>query len=132
MCPERCRRTRRELALDLVDGELLEVAEQAVAGVVHQDVDPTDACHRIVVAQLLQAPAGRHDPVPGLESGPDGLSAAAAAGSRDKPDLAHDFSSPFAHERIQPAAAVPSTSPLGARNSTKSAGPGVMADTQPS
>jgi hypothetical protein len=107
---------RRELPLDLLGGKLLEVAEQAVAGVVDQHVDaaePRDGgisgplhlglagdvqpLEQQVVAgdvgegaaQLLRVPAGRHDPVPRLESGPGNAGTDAAAGSSDKPDLAH-------------------------------------------
>jgi hypothetical protein len=119
-------KVRRELPLDLLRGELLEVAEQAVAGVVHQDVDaaePRDSGidgplrlglagdvqpleQQVVagdvsvgIAHLVEVSSGRDDAVTGPQCRSGGPCADAAAGSCDKPDLAHVASSYWALAR---------------------------------
>ena len=96
--------------------QLLEVAEQAVAGVVDQDVDAAERLHRVVdrslrlrfvgdvqldecevnagdiaerVADLVEIAAGRDHPIAGLQRSLGGRGADAAARARNEPDLAH-------------------------------------------
>ena len=106
----------RELPLELCGAQLLEVAEQAVARVVDQDVDAAERLHRLVdrrlrlgfvgdvqlderevlacdvaerVADLVEIASGRNHAVAGLQRSLGGGGADAAARARDEPDLAH-------------------------------------------
>jgi hypothetical protein len=110
---------RRELALDVRRGHLLEVAEEAVARVVDQDVDAAKPLHRLLnrhlglrlvgdvqlderevladlvsegSAHLVEVAAGGDHAVAGLKGRLGGACANTAAGTSNKPDFTRHFS----------------------------------------
>ena len=106
----------RDQLLDFGGAQLLEIAEQAVAGIVDENVDASERLHRRVdrrlrlcligdvqlderkvvacdiaqsIADLVEIAASRDHPIACLQCRPGGCCADAAARTRDEPDLAH-------------------------------------------
>jgi hypothetical protein len=106
----------RHQFFDLDGAQLLEIAEQAVAGIVDENIDASERFDRRVdcrlrlyligdvqldkrkivareiaqrTAQLVEIAAGCDDTVTRLQCRPGRCSADAAARTRDEPDLAH-------------------------------------------
>ena len=104
------------MPLDFDGAQLFEIPEQAVAGVVDQNVDASVRLHRRVdcrlrlcfigdvqpgerkvvacdiaqsIADLVEILACRDHPIAGIQCRLSSCCADAAAGTRDEPDLAH-------------------------------------------
>ena len=106
----------RDMLLDFDGAQLLEIAKQAVAGVVDHDVDAPVHLHRLIdrclrprfmddvqlderkvlacdiaqsITELVEIAAGRNYSIACLQGRPGRCSADSAARTRDEPDLAH-------------------------------------------
>src|SRR5436190_10216658 len=106
----------RELAFDVLRIQFLEVAEQAVAGIVEDDIDAAELLHRLVdyrrdlrligdvqlknlqvlacrvaqgIVHFFYLPAGGDDAIAGLQRGLGSAGPDTAARTGDEPDFAH-------------------------------------------
>src|SRR5438477_12962947 len=112
-------KVRRELALDLSGGHLLEITEQTVARIIDQDVNAPETLYRFVdghfglclvgdvqlhkgdvllcrvgigLAHLFEISASRDDAITSAQRRPGNSCSKAAAGARNKPNFAHAIS----------------------------------------